>query len=86
MILIGTYNLAVQPAWKELVKGLEASRTVVLAVRSPYDLMFIPNRMAFVAAYDDNPVTMKMLGRLLRGDIAPRGRLPVTIPEDDKQP
>ena len=86
VILIGTYNLAGQPAWKQLVNSLEALRTVVLAVRSPYDLMFIPNRMAFVASYDDNPVTLKMLGRLLKGDIVPRGRLPVTIPEDDKQP
>lgn len=79
-VLIGTYHLSSQREWKNLIKTLEGKRTVILGVRSPYDLMFVPKTAAFIATYDDHPITMKMVGKMLKGEIAPRGRLPVTIP------
>lgn len=85
VVLAGTYNLASQTEWKQLVNSLDGSRTIVLAVRSPYDLMFLPDAAVCIAAYDDNYVTMTMLGKVLTGELAPRGRLPVVIPTGDSK-
>ena len=83
VVLISTYNLASQTEWKQLVNSLDGRRTVVLAVRSPYDLMFLPDAAVCIAAYDDNYVTMTMVGKALKGELAPRGHLPVVIPGVD---
>ena len=80
VVLIGTYNLSSQREWKNLISALDGNRTVILGVGSPYDLMFVPKTAAFIATYDDHPITMKMVGKMLKGEIAPRGRLPVNIP------
>lgn len=80
VVLIGTYNLISQREWKNLISTLDGNRTVILGVRSPYDLMFVPKTAAFIATYDDHPITMKMVGKMLKGEIAARGRLPVSIP------
>ena len=80
VVLIGTYNLSSQREWKNLISALDGNRTVILGVGSPYDLMFVPKTAAFIATYDYHPITMKMVGKMLKGEIAPRGRLPVNIP------
>ena len=85
VVLVGTYNLASQTEWKQFVNSLGGRRTVVLAVRSPYDLMFLPDAAVCIAAYDDNYVTMMMLGKVLKGQLAMRGHLPVVIPGVDNE-
>lgn len=80
VVVVGTYDLHRNTAWAELVRALGADRVVAVAMRSPYDLLHIPEVGTYVAAYSDRPVSMQALGRLLQGNFAPQGHLPVELP------
>ena len=69
-------------AQRRLVAGLAgAGRPVVaVAVRDPYDAAYLGGASACLATYGDRPASLEALGRVLYGEVAPAGRLPVTIP------
>ncbi|WP_155372883.1 glycoside hydrolase family 3 protein [Catellatospora vulcania] len=52
---------------------------IVVAVRDPYDIAYLPAVTTYLAAYTYTPAAMDTLVRVLHGDLSPRGRLPVTI-------
>ena len=79
-VLIGSYNLHQNIAWRQLISSLDFKRAFVLSVRSPYDIIHIPYTAGYAVSYDDNAVTMKVLGKVLNGQLQPKGRLPVDIP------
>ncbi len=79
-LVVGTYNLYRNTEWAKLVQSLGQERVLALAMGSPYDLMQIPQVSGYVAAYSDKPVTVRALGKLLRGDLSPQGHLPVELP------
>lgn len=79
-LVVGTYDLHRNPAWIDLIQALGAKKKLILAMDSPYDLMQVPEVGTYVAAYSDRPVTMVALGKLLKGETLPQGRLPVEIP------
>jgi len=64
-----------------LVKALLASGTsvVVASEGTPYDIAYFPGAPTYVATYDPQTVSLNALAAVLFGDVAPRGRLPVTI-------
>ena len=80
IVVIGSYDLLRNTGWKELVQSVTNEKTILVAMRSPYDIMEIPNFGAAVATYGDRPVSVEALGRLLKGEIQPRGQLPVDLP------
>ncbi len=53
---------------------------IVVAVRDPYDIAYFTEAPTYVATYSYSPVSMAALARLLYGEIAPIGKLPVMIP------
>lgn len=53
---------------------------VVVAVRDPYDLAYLPGVTTYLATYSYTRAAMDALVRALHGELSPRGRLPVTIP------
>ncbi|MPN48335.1 hypothetical protein SDC9_195942 [bioreactor metagenome] len=61
------------------MQGLDADKVVALAMRSPYDLLYVPEVGAYIACYSDRPATMKALGKLLKGELEPKGHLPVEL-------
>ncbi|GAA0485115.1 beta-N-acetylhexosaminidase [Paractinoplanes deccanensis] len=65
-----------------LVKALVATGkpVVLVAVRDPYDVGSLPGTGAALATYSSSVVSMKALAKVLRGDLPPRGKLPVEIP------
>ncbi|MGI6093553.1 MAG: beta-N-acetylhexosaminidase [Veillonellaceae bacterium] len=79
VVLVGTYDIDRNPEWAKLVQALGADKVIALAMRSPYDLLKIPEVGAYIACYSDRPVTMKALGKLLKGELEPRGYLPVEL-------
>lgn len=78
--LAASYNLDRNAGWLSLLKTINGDNLVVVAVRSPYDLMQIPEADSYLATYSDRPVALKALAELLTGRIMPRGRLPVELP------
>ena len=85
-VIVFTYN-----AWSadssglttqvSLVNALLATGrpVVVVAGGTPYDIAYFQNAPTFVAAYDNFPVSLTSVMSVVFGDVAPTGKLPVTI-------
>ncbi|MDZ5443535.1 glycoside hydrolase family 3 protein [Micromonospora sp. 4G57] len=67
---------------QRLVAALVATGkpVVVVAVRDPYDIAYLPGVTTYLATYSYTRAAMDALVRSLHGELSPRGRLPVTIP------
>ncbi|QQQ73692.1 glycoside hydrolase family 3 C-terminal domain-containing protein [Saccharothrix sp. 6-C] len=79
--------VATNRAWTDvgqqnLVKALLATGkpVVVIAVRDPYDIAYFPEARTYLATYSYTEVSMESAVRVLYGEHAPVGKLPVTIP------
>ncbi|TQN33358.1 beta-N-acetylhexosaminidase [Haloactinospora alba] len=70
-------------AQNDLVRALNESDTPVVAVpvRDPYDAAHVPEVETWVATYSDKKVSMESLARVLLGEVSPRGKLPVPVPD-----
>ena len=70
------------PAQQQLVSDLQATGqpVVVVAVRDPYDVAYVPDTLPFLATYSATAVSMESVARVLTGEISPSGRLPVDVP------
>ncbi|MEH1168457.1 glycoside hydrolase family 3 protein [Micromonospora sp. CPCC 205539] len=53
---------------------------IVVAVRDPYDIAYLPGVTTYLATYSYTRAAMDALVRALHGELSPSGRLPVTIP------
>ncbi|MGK5740415.1 glycoside hydrolase family 3 protein [Micromonospora sp. URMC 103] len=71
---------------QRLVAALRATGkpVVVVAVRDPYDIAYLPGVSTYLATYSYTRAAMDALVRALHGELSPRGRLPVTIPTADR--
>jgi beta-N-acetylhexosaminidase len=70
---------------QQLVKQLVATGkpVVVVAVRDPYDINRFAQASTYLASYSYADVSLQSAVKVLFGEIAPSGRLPVTIPTAD---
>ncbi|TWD79449.1 beta-N-acetylhexosaminidase [Kribbella amoyensis] len=71
-----------QAKQQKLVKDLLATgkTVIVVAVRDPYDIAYFDAAPTYVATYGYQAVSMEALTKVLYGEIAPAGKLPVDIP------
>ncbi|WP_433009947.1 glycoside hydrolase family 3 protein [Kribbella sp. CA-294648] len=71
-----------QAKQQKLVKQLLATGkpVIVVAVRDPYDIAYFPAAPTYLATYSYADVSMESLAKVLYGEIAPAGKLPVDIP------
>ncbi|MPZ94886.1 MAG: glycoside hydrolase family 3 protein, partial [Propionibacteriales bacterium] len=85
VVLTNRASIASQAQQQILVQRLVATGkpVVAVAVRDPYDIRHYPDVPAFVATYSYFPVALDSLVRVLFGELAPKGTLPVTIPVED---
>ncbi|HOP40330.1 MAG TPA: glycoside hydrolase family 3 protein [Geobacteraceae bacterium] len=80
VVVAASYNLDRNPGWLNLLRTINGDNLIVVAVRSPYDLLQIPETATYLATYSDRPVAVRALARLLTGRFTPRGHLPVDLP------
>lgn len=82
LVVAVTSRAWANPGQQHLVNDLLATGrpVVVVAARDPYDIAHFDHAPTYVATYSLRPVSMKALARTLFGVVAPRGKLPVTIP------
>ena len=68
---------------QKLVKDLLATgkTVIVVAVRDPYDIAYFDAAPTYLATYGYAAVSMESLTKVLYGEIAPTGKLPVDIPK-----
>ncbi|MBC7560698.1 MAG: glycoside hydrolase family 3 C-terminal domain-containing protein [Dermatophilaceae bacterium] len=67
---------------QKLVAALLATGkpVVVVAVRDPYDIAYLPGVSTYLATYSYSPVAIESAVRVIVGEVAPTGKLPVDIP------
>ncbi len=67
---------------QKLVKALLDTGTpvVVVAVRDPYDIAWFTEAPTYLATYSYSPVAIEAAARVISGDVAPTGKLPVDLP------
>jgi beta-N-acetylhexosaminidase len=82
VIIVATRNANLHPEQGRLVREFLAlgRPTAILALRNPYDLMAFPQAPTYLATYGDAPCSVEAVVQALFGELAPRGRLPVSIP------
>lgn len=67
---------------RKLVAALLATGkpVIVVAVRDPYDIAYLPGVRTYLATYSFSPVAVESAVRVIVGEVAPTGKLPVDIP------
>ena len=67
---------------RKLVEALLATGipVVVVAVRDPYDIAYLPGVKTYLATYSYSPVAIESAVRVIVGAVSPTGKLPVDIP------
>ncbi|MEU6195216.1 glycoside hydrolase family 3 protein [Streptomyces sp. NPDC047061] len=84
-VVVGTYNVTAGGGQQRLVERLVATGVpvVAVAVRNPYDVAQLPSLKACLATYSWTDVELRAAARVIAGQVAPHGRLPVPVPRAD---
>lgn len=82
-LVAGVYNASFHPTQADLIHRLNALGLplVVIALRNPYDLAAFPEVPAFIAAYENRPLSLQSAAKAMLGLIPFRGVLPVSLGE-----
>lgn len=82
LTVVTTSNAWEDPQQQKLVRRLVDTGTpvVALSVRAPYDIAYFPDVTANLATYSYKEVALESATRVLFGEVAPTGKLPVTVP------
>jgi hypothetical protein len=83
IVIVGTVAADHDAAQAELVRTLHArgQQPIVVALRTPYDLIAYPMIKTYLCAYGIRAVTTEAAARVLFGEIEALGTLPCPIPE-----
>ncbi|PKQ88052.1 beta-N-acetylhexosaminidase [Paenibacillus sp. BGI2013] len=88
-IVVGTYNAGSpsgDPQCRLIGWIQQLGKTLaVVALRSPYDLLALPDAQVYVAAYESRPLAMDSVAQALMGRIPFAGKLPVTLKQTDDE-
>ncbi len=81
LVIIASYNAHLYPAQAAAIKAvLAASKaSVLVAIRNPYDAATISSAPTVLATYNGQNLSFEALRKVLLGEIAPKGKAPVTI-------
>jgi beta-N-acetylhexosaminidase len=84
-IVLGTIDALHQPAQAALARAVLSAnpRTVVVALRLPYDLSAFPEASTCICTYSILEPSMRAAADALFGMRGFEGKLPVTLPEPD---
>ncbi|WP_028811540.1 glycoside hydrolase family 3 protein [Streptomyces flavidovirens] len=87
VVVVGTYNVTASSPQRTLVRELAATGVpvVTLAIRNPYDIAQLGGTgfAASVAAYSWTDVELRAAVRVIAGQTAPAGKLPVPVQRAD---
>lgn len=79
LTIVFTYNAQENVTQQQLVRVLDPTRTVVVALHSPYDWQTFPDVAAYLAAYSPLPPTVPAACAGLFGAQPITGRLPIAL-------
>lgn len=79
-----TYNAGFSAGQRRILEELTLRRgiqLIVVAVRDPFDYSAIPGIRTYLACYENKPLAMQSIAKVLTGQLPARGLLPVTVGE-----
>lgn len=81
-VIVGTLVADSDPRQAALVRALhvQGKAPIVVALRTPYDMIAFPEIETYLCAYSIRDVTTEAVARVLFGEIAAQGVLPCPIP------
>ncbi|WP_394825367.1 glycoside hydrolase family 3 protein [Pendulispora albinea] len=81
-VIVLTSGMSTNAAQQKLVQSLVATNkpVVAVAVRNPYDAAYVDRAPAWLATYSSSTGSMESTAKVLLGEVAPVGKLPVSIP------
>jgi beta-N-acetylhexosaminidase len=81
VVIIGTMNVKGDDPQIQLVKQINnvCEKTMVIALRNPYDLSFFPEIPCYIATYEYTEPALAVAAKVLFGIEKAEGKLPVTI-------
>lgn len=82
VVIVGTIGADKDASQANLIKALYArgQNPIVIALRTPYDIMAFPMIETYICTYGIRAVTTEAVARVLFGEIEARGILPCAIP------
>jgi beta-N-acetylhexosaminidase len=82
VLILASHRSNMLPAQEEMVNQLFklGKRTIWIALNTPYDIQSYPKAQTYICTYGDRLPQLQALCRIIAGEIAPKGRLPVEIP------
>jgi hypothetical protein len=78
-VLVFTENADENPQQQALVAALPAEKTIVVALWSPYDTLFLPPISTYMVSYSPLSQVYRPLCAILRGEIPASGSLSITL-------
>lgn len=82
LVVFSAFYAAKNPAQAQLINELakQCKKFLTVAIRNPYDLQVLPAVQTYLTTYDYNEYTLQGVARVIAGEIAAEGVLPITIP------
>ncbi len=76
--IVATSDVAKNKSQADLITALNQAKvpTIVIATRSPYDLLYLNDVKTYLASYGNNPPMIEALAAILTGKTKPQGKLP----------
>jgi beta-N-acetylhexosaminidase len=81
IVIVATSDVAKNKTQADLIAALHQAHapTIVVATRSPYDLLYLGDVKTYLATYGNNPPMVEALAAILTGKAKPQGKLPVEL-------
>jgi len=81
-VIVATSDAVRNPGQVDLIAALKQANvpTIIIATRSPYDVMYLKGVTTYLATYGNNPPMIEAVAAVLIGKIKAQGKLPVEIP------
>lgn len=77
-IILATYNLKQDDLAVRLFNQIDKNKTIVVALRSPYDIMLLEGVKTYICTYDVTKESLKALSIRLKDNLF-SGKLPITL-------
>lgn len=83
LVIMVTVNANLDPQQAMLMQEVLQSNKPVIGIAGmfPYDLLAFPRLSTYLTTYEYTPPALEALARVLFGEIAPQGQLPVSLPD-----
>lgn len=81
IIILATYNVVAGDRQQRLFASLDRKKTVVVSLRSPYDILHLPGVENYICAYEATEPSLRHVSACLMGKSPFRGRLSIKLEE-----